>query len=109
MFNKGFRLGTRGFDEVIERGSSAHAKVLYIKYLDKKDDETRLAVVVPKKMKLGAVGRNRLKRRVREAIRPLMGEIKKGIRAVVFTKGQPNKIGQREIISDFKTLLGKHI
>ncbi len=69
---------SRDFDTVYKQGRSVSTRFLVLYHFDREArgdaDESRLGIAVPKKIG-GAVARNRIKRRLREAWRELLPEV----------------------------------
>lgn len=76
--NKEFRYAYRA-------GRSTGSKSMVLVYAKGKPDEIRIGFSVSKKLG-NAVVRNRIKRRLREAITPLIPDIKKGYKLIIIAK-----------------------
>ncbi len=81
---------SRDFDAVYRNGRSVSTRYLVLYRFDRGDDEAgadvRLGIAVPKKIG-SAVTRNRLKRRLREAWRELLGEVPESTDYVLLVRG----------------------
>jgi len=70
MLPKQNRATTRQVQSTITKGTSKHSKNFSIRFITK-ESPTTVAVVISKKVEPTAVGRNSLKRRIRNVIRSL--------------------------------------
>ena len=85
------------FLKVYKRGSRVHQKYFVLHYLPNGGSCNRLGIKVSKKI-AAAVGRNRLKRLVRECCRLFEPELKTGYDLVVVAKeGSPSVSGLVEV------------
>lgn len=64
--------GPAGFRWVYSGGRSAHGRYLIVRIREQHDRPFQVAVVVSRKVHKSAVVRNRIRRRVYEAVRPLL-------------------------------------
>lgn len=70
MLNKKYRFHSRGgVKYVYQKGKTVHGKKASLVFCENTRGFTRIAVVVSKKVEKTAVGRNRIRRRVYEALR----------------------------------------
>lgn len=76
----------KGFDNVIKEGSYASEGFLVLKFRSNGLDLTRAGFVVSRKVAKKAVTRNKLKRQLREALRPELKEVRRGFDLVFFAK-----------------------
>lgn len=79
---------SRDFDAVYRHGRSVSTRFLVLYRFDREgesDSEARLGIAVPKKIG-GAVTRNRIKRRLREAWRELLPEVPSGADYVLLVR-----------------------
>ena len=79
---------SRDFDAVYRNGRSVSTRFLVLYRFDREgedDGEVRLGIAVPKKIG-GAVVRNRIKRRLREAWRELLPEVPRGADYVLLVR-----------------------
>ena len=84
MFKKENRLRKKNdFDRVFKKGKSSYDKILGIKVLFNEQEENRYGVIVSTKISKKAVKRNRIKRQIREAVKALAPDLKKGLDLVV--------------------------
>lgn len=78
MLNKKYRFHSRGgVRYVYQKGKTVRSPKMSLVYTDNNRGFTRFAVVISKKVIKSAVGRNRVRRRVYEAIRKNFNEIPK--------------------------------
>jgi len=71
------------FKTVLREGKGYKSRSLLLKVLEKKEGEPRFGFVVSKKISNKAVRRNKLKRQLREAVRPFLPEMKKVDAAII--------------------------
>lgn len=78
----------KDFAEVIKRGRGAGGEFLVLKSRKRQDtvQKSRIGFVVSKKVSKKAVVRNKVKRRLREAVRLFLPQLKKGYSIVFFAK-----------------------
>jgi ribonuclease P protein component len=79
---------SRDFDAVYRHGRSVSTRFLVLYRFDRGDDterDARLGIAVPKKIG-GAVTRNRIKRRLREAWRELLPTVDEGVDYVLLVR-----------------------
>lgn len=89
MLNKKYRFHSRGGVRfVFQKGKTVRTQKMSLTTLDNERGFTRVAVVVSKKVLKTAVGRNRIRRRVYEAIRQNFEDLpeKRDYIFTVFTK-----------------------
>ncbi len=80
MLNKKNRLTKeKEIKKVLEEGNSQRSGKVFFKFLANNIEESRFAFVVSKKISNKAVARNKVKRRMREAARPFLSEMKKSV------------------------------
>lgn len=87
MFKKEERLSKdKDFDYVFKKGKSNFSEILGIKAAPNNMDKNRFGVLVGLKISKKAVVRNRVKRRLREAIENKSAYLKKGFDIVIITR-----------------------
>ncbi|MDX9893631.1 MAG: ribonuclease P protein component [Patescibacteria group bacterium] len=87
----------RDFKKINSKGKACFSSFLKIKYLANQLENSRFGIVVSSKVSKKAVERNKLKRRIREIIRPELTHIVSGFDVVIFTT---NKL----LVLDFEQL-----
>ena len=65
----------------------------------------RVALVVPKKVAKRAVDRNKIERRCREALRPLMEKVRKSVALIFHAKREAVEASYAEVVLDVEKLL----
>ncbi|MFA6458872.1 MAG: ribonuclease P protein component [Candidatus Paceibacterota bacterium] len=106
MLAKSQRLTTKQFDIVMEKGRVAHSTLFLLRFVSGQVD-TRISAVAPKKIAKTAVVRNRNRRRIYAAIRPLMAVIIPGIWGALFIKKDISEIELADIAKDVQELFIK--
>jgi len=76
----------KDFQKVIQKGKKAGEDFLILRSLRNKLKRTRIGFVVSRKIAKKAVLRNKIKRRLREAVRPNLAKVKSGYDLIFFTK-----------------------
>ena len=93
--------------EVLMRGSSRSGAFVRAKIAKNEEGRTLVTVVVSKKTEKTAVGRNRLKRRVREVLREVItGGGIRGKSVVILVNPSAKSAKFQEIRADVKKVLG---
>ena len=84
MLERKFRLGKQqSVARVYKKGRTARAGSLSIRYLANNQEDSRLTVVVSKKVAKSAVTRNRIRRRLSETLRHRWADITPGVDIIV--------------------------
>lgn len=73
----------KDFEKIFKQGRAYKEKELFVKVLKREDSNLRFGFVVSKKVSNKAVQRNKVKRRMREIVRSLLPNIKKGYDVVL--------------------------
>ena len=76
----------KDFERVIKQGKGVGGVFLILKFVKQGLSENRVGFVVSKKISNKAVVRNKVKRRLREAVRMSLSNLKPGYDLVFFTK-----------------------
>jgi len=76
----------KDFDQLIKKGKSIGQDFLVLKFLKTNLKDTRIGFIVSRKVSNKAVVRNRIKRKLREAVRAFLFELKPGYDLVFFAK-----------------------
>ncbi len=92
------------FLRVYKKGSRVHHKYFVLHFYPNGADFCRLGIKVGKKI-AGAVGRNRIKRLLREAFRLNIGTSVKGYDIVIVAKEGADSVAGLKEVSDALTLL----
>lgn len=108
MFSKINRLRkTKEIEKVFKNGTSCRSDFLLLKFFKNSLPVSRFAFVVGQKVSKKATVRNRIKRRIREAVKKELPNINAGLDTVwVALRGLENK-NTEEIKKDVKCLLQK--
>ena len=81
------RLRNESFDKVMKEGVFVHSDNLYIRFIDRKDNQTSLfSFIVPIRTKKTSVGRHLIKRRVSSVVEKALQDIKPGFSSLIFVK-----------------------
>lgn len=97
----------KDFTKVFKGGRSFHGDGISIRVAPNQVGESRFAFVVSAKVSKKAVVRNRLRRRMREAVRKMLGGVVKGRDIVVMTKPQAAELTFDEVSRTLESLLKK--
>ncbi len=95
------------FERVFKEGKAAKKDFLFIKFIKNDLDATRFGFVVSKKISKKAVVRNKVKRRLREAAREMLSDIKPGYDVVVVAQKGIENLDFFQIKDNLKQLLKK--
>ena len=88
------------------KGKSVSGRTLVLIYLPGRDNSIRIGLAAGKKIG-SAVTRNRAKRRIREAVTPLLPEIAPGCRLIFIARSAIAEAPYKEIESTVRRLLQK--
>ena len=91
------------FDRVFDKGKRHHGKLLTA-VLARASGQSKLGIMVNSKYG-GAVARNRIKRKIREAFRAAAKEVSGSIEIVVMPKEQAKRAKTPEIITDLSNII----
>jgi ribonuclease P protein component len=106
MLKQKFRLkNKKDFDNVYKKGRKAASRFFLIKVKSNQKDISRIGFVVSKKIVSKIVLRNKLKRKMREAIRLLIDKIKPGYDIIIIATTSASLKNYIEIEKDLKKLL----
>jgi ribonuclease P protein component len=96
------------FEGVFKNSKSSYDKILGVKMRANQQKITRFGIIVGLKVSKDAVGRNKIKRRIREIIRKQIGYIRPGLDIVLITlpaiKGKEFKEIEISIRQHFRNL-----
>ncbi len=93
--------------EIFRQGKYFHGKLLLIKFLPNNKNSVRIAISVSTKSFPLAVKRNRIKRLIREAIKPHLTSLSEMDILVIAKKSIENSISFSDIKADLDYLLNK--
>lgn len=94
------------FRRVYRKGKSYGAHTLVLIYMQGNQPEVKIGFAVGKKIG-GAVVRNKVKRRLREAVTPLLPEIAPGCRLIFIARAPIAEVDFTEIESTVRRLVQK--
>jgi len=97
----------KDFERVFEEGKGFGDKFLFLKTMNNGLNQPRFGFVVSTKISKKAVVRNRLKRRLRESVKPKLGKIKKEADIVLVALKGIDSLGFKEIEVSVDKLLKK--
>lgn len=97
----------KDFERVFRRGKGLKEKFLIIKVLGNNLKVSRFGFIVSKKISKKAVLRNKIKRRLRESVRPKLNQIRQGIDVAVIACPEIGEKNFREIEEITSKLLEK--
>ena len=106
MLSRSYRISVGQFNTVIERGRVAHS-TLFLARILKDQPDIRIAAVASKKIAKTAVVRNRIRRKIYEAVRPLKSSLPSSIHVLIFAKAGLLQVTHKEIEADLKNLFVK--
>jgi ribonuclease P protein component len=106
MLSRSQRISVEQFNSIMEKGRVSHSSLFLIRAVSGRDD-TRVAAVAPQKVFKTAVVRNRVRRRMYEAIRLIEMNIKPGTQVIVFAKVAASGKKPIELGADMKALFVK--
>lgn len=86
--------------KVLRTGQRTGAGPFVVYALRNRSSETRMTVVISKKVDKRAVVRNRCRRRVREAFRPLLPHLEPGFDILIYIKQDMGNVPFKTITSD---------
>lgn len=107
MLAKRYRLKNRKeFEKVYKNGQKIKDNFFLLKFQTNNLEITRIGIVVPKKIKITIVKRNKIKRLVSEAVRSIFAKIKKGYDIIIICQKEIYNYWQiqNEIKNLFKKL-----
>lgn len=108
MFSKQNRLKRKkDFEKVLKKGKTFKKNFLLFKVLENKIKKTRIGIIVSQKVSKKAIERNKLKRRIREIIRPELKNIKTGIDGVIIVLPGLGKSSFQETRKDILKIFEK--
>jgi len=110
LIEKKFRLKSLDLSYLLDKGEQTTSKLFIIRYSESKESYPRFACIVSRKLAPKAVERNKLRRRVYEAIRLIIKEEKttKNIDYALIPKKNILNKDQNEIKEDLRTIILSH-
>lgn len=87
---------------LIQTGQTFFLSEFIFKFAKNKEESTKIGFVVSTKVDKNAVGRNRLKRQMREAIGSFLPDIKPGYSILIIAKKQALDLDFAAIVKQFK-------
>ncbi len=107
MLKKPYRLKGRGsFQEVITRGNPVRGRLGVVFLLQGKEETPRVGISVPSRLG-SAVRRNRIRRRLREAVRRLLPRLRAGTRLVIIAREAAEKEDFSRLCRELESMLKK--
>ena len=93
------------FKEVAKRAKPIHSKLFILKKIFSPDQNTAFGMVISAKVSKKAVVRNKIRRRAREILRPLLPIFKPGFKVMLVAKNSIIDKNFKEIKDDLESLL----
>ncbi len=110
MFSNKYRLReTKKIAQVFKTGKHIHGKYIFIKYTVSKETSPRVAISVSTKLFKKAVDRNRIKRLIREAIKPHLTTLPNLDILIIVKKEIDENISLTELKKDTVNIFNKLI
>ena len=97
----------RDFERIFRNGKAVSGQFLVLKTAPNGKDFSRFGFVVSQKISKKATIRNKIKRRLREAVRMLLAKVKSGFDVVFFTRKGIEEKGFLEIKESLEELFEK--
>ena len=94
---------TREFQRVVEHGRKMTLNTITVYMLPTRSEETRIGISVSKRIG-NSVKRNKLKRRMREAVKENAPRLPAGMDIVIVARRGPSEASYKEIEEDIKQL-----
>jgi len=91
----------------MEKGRVAHSPLFLLRYVQNTSAHSRIAAIVPVKVVKTASGRNKLKRKIYEAVQKVYPRIVSGYTIAILAKATAITADSQSIESDIKDLLIK--
>ena len=106
MLSRLQRLSTEQLLVVIEKGRVVHSPLFVLRVLPS-TGATRIAAIAPKKFAKTAVSRNKIRRSIYNAVRPIFPTINKSVHVAIFAKPEILKADSANIASGVKDVFVK--
>jgi len=91
----------------MEKGRVAHSPLFILRYIQNTPTHSRIAAIVPVKVVKTATGRNKIKRKIYEAVQKIYSHIIPGYTIAVLAKTTAINADSKNIEMDIKNLLIK--
>jgi ribonuclease P protein component len=102
---KEFRLKKRkNFEKIKNKGQKVHTPLFVALILKGQKEGPKFGFVVSKKIDKKAVGRNKIRRRLSEAVKGLLSEMRKDIFVILLTKRNIKNANYQEIKNEIKNI-----
>ncbi len=95
----------KDFENIAKKGRVVNAGFLVLKFVNNNIDKTRVGFVISKKVLNRAVDRNKIKRRLRQAVRSVLLDIKAGYDIAFFARHGIEKQEKERLEGNVKGLL----
>ncbi len=110
MFSKEYRLrDTKEIAKVFKLGKYIHGNYVFIKYTPNKQETARIAISVSTKIFKQAIKRNRIKRQLREILRPYLLKLPTLDILVIVKKELTINTPNKKISTDISNIINKLI
>lgn len=98
---------TKDFKRVYQKGSFFSVEFFSVNFLPNRSKQSRLGIVVTKKVEKGAVARNKIKRRFREASRSLYDAIPAGYDVIITVKPKAKEAEYKQIEQELRRVVSR--
>lgn len=108
MIPKNLRIPRQKIALILKKGHSYNSKLFTLKFFVTQEQESKYRTIVSKKFESKAVNRNKVRRRIHEAIRlnhPKLAELEKGYEIVFIPKKSVIKASFQEICQDIAQIM----
>lgn len=96
----------KDFDLLKKKGKQVSTDLFNYVYLQEDTKRKQIGFVVSKKISKKAVARNKIRRRLSEAVRLLLPRIKPGVKAIFFVKQKIKNSSYQEIYDRVRDVIG---
>ena len=103
------RLSARQVEAVIKGGKVFHSPNFTLRFLALKTGQAKIAAVAPAKAVKKAVQRNRMRRLIYEAVRPLLPGLKNDVQTIVLAKSSAVNLNLTDISKELAGLFEKAV
>lgn len=105
MLPKPYRLPGRRIVAIIKSLSAFHSPFLTLKILKKDQPQTQIGFIVSAKICRLAVGRNKLKRQLRQALKPYLTQLRSNYEIIILAKVPLKNMSFAQIQTHLQSLL----